>query len=152
MHALIFLDLFNLYAMNWDSFWPIFVNWKKKSNQCSEVRMSTMLWMVSISDDNKQTNEVRLVKKRGLTMHSVTYSPRQIQPGMEPSTICGAYSSMWWLIESDVMWIKKKTGYTVYIILVVPDKWYIVFFYVSGDWRCIKRLLLFLFLYGISMK
>lgn len=67
-----------------------------------------------------QTNEVRLVMKRGLTMHSVTYSPRQIQPGMEPSTICGAYSSMWWLIESDVMWIKKKTGYTVYIILLDP--------------------------------
>lgn len=67
-----------------------------------------------------QTNEVRLVMKRGLTMHSVTYSPRQIQPGMEPSTICGAYSSMWWLIESDVMWIREKTGYTVYIILLYP--------------------------------
>lgn len=93
---------------------------KKKSNQCSEVRMSTMLWMVSISDDNKQTNEVRLVKKRGLTMNSVTYSPRDLQPGMKPSTICGAYSSMWWLIESDVMWIRKKTGYTVYIILLYP--------------------------------
>lgn len=78
--------------------------WMLKFQQCPE-------WWAFQMKANTDESSPTWEEKRRVTMNSVTYSPRPLQPGMKPPTICSAYSYMWWLIESDVMWIRKKTGY-----------------------------------------
>lgn len=51
---------------------------------------------------------------------------------MELLIICGVYFFMWWFIESDVMWIKKKIGYIVYIILLYLINGILFFFMFLG--------------------